>query len=92
MEYLRIFVDEIDRGATPGMAIAIDYEEAIGGKVIIVRVIDFPKGIGSPLYHTTPIIGNQFACFLAACRIAEGLLSHNGKHRGSPDSKRRAWT
>jgi len=40
LEYLRIFVDEIDRGATPGMAIAIDYEEAIGGKVIIVRVID----------------------------------------------------
>jgi LL-diaminopimelate aminotransferase len=29
LEYLRIFVDEIDRGATPGMAIAIDYEEAM---------------------------------------------------------------
>ena len=82
------------------MAIAIDYEEAIGGKVIIVRVIDFPKGIGSPLYHTTPIIGNQFACFLrhaalqkgfyhimvsiGAARIASVGHGHDGSHCLSP--------
>ena len=97
MEYLRIFVDKIDRSATPGMAIAIDYEEAIGGKVIIVRVIDLPESIGSSLYHAAPIIGNQFACVLlhvalqkgfyyimvsiGAARIASVGHGHDGSHR-----------
>lgn len=79
------------------MAIAVDYEEAIGGKVIIVRIIDFPEGIGSPLYHAAPIIGNQLACVLlhaalqkgfyyimvsiGATRIASVGHGHDGGHR-----------
>ena len=67
LENFRIFIDEIDRSTAPGMAIAVDDKKAVGGKVVIVRVIDFPEGIGSLFHHTAPVIRNQVA----------GLLRHS---------------
>ena len=50
----RVFVDEIDRGAAPGMAVAVHGVEPIGGGEFVAGVVDFPEGVRAALEAESP--------------------------------------
>ena len=72
LEYFGVLVDEVDGGAAPGVAVAVEGDEAVGREVVVLGVVCFKEGVGSPADHASPVVGE----------IGTGLLLHAAEQHG----------